>query len=283
MKLNLEKIPVLKQITKEEFVENYLKKQRPVVVKNFSQDWPAYQKWNLDYMKEIAGDKQVPLHDSRPIEAKKFNQPHAYMKMNEYVDLLKEKPTDFRIFLWNILKEIPALQKDFEYPDLGITFLKSLPTLFFGGFKSYTYMHYDIDLANIFHFHFEGKKQCILFDQEQSKYLYKLPNTLRTHGDIDFSDPDVKKWPELKNAKGHIANLEHGDMLYIPEGYWHYMKYITPGFSMSLRSIPKTPKYLAKAVYNIAVMMPVENIMRRTMGEKWIAWKNNHAEKKSYA
>lgn len=275
MKLNLEKIDVIEDISKEEFIQNYLKKQKPVVLKNISKDWAAYKKWDLEYMKEIAGDKQVPLYDNRPIEAKKFNQPHAKMKMTEYVDLLKREPTNYRIFLWNILKEIPSLQNDFKYPDFGISFLKSLPTLFFGGFNSYTFMHYDIDLANIFHFHFEGKKECILFDQDQTKYLYKLPNTLRTHSDIDFSNPDYEKWPNLKKAKGHIANLEHGDMLYIPEGYWHYMKYKTPGFSMSLRSIPKTPKYLAKAVYNVAVMMPVENIMRRTMGDKWIKWKIN--------
>ena len=68
-------------------------------------------------------------------------------------------------------------------------------------------------------------------------------------------------------------------MLYIPEGYWHYMKYITPGFSMSLRSIPKTPKNFLKALYNILIMIPIENIMRRTLGKKWIDWKNNKTTK----
>ena len=88
--------------------------------------------------------------------------------------------------------------------------------LFFGGGNSHTFMHYDIDLANIFHFHFEGKKQCILFSQSETKYLYKVPHSLITREDIDFADPDLDKWPALKNAKGHIANLEHGQVLYIP-------------------------------------------------------------------
>ena len=34
----------------------------------------------------------------------------------------------------------------------------------------------------------------------------------------------------------------------MPEGYWHYMKYITPGFSMSLRALPRRPKPLKSAV-----------------------------------
>ncbi|GGF80806.1 cupin-like domain-containing protein [Wenyingzhuangia marina] len=278
--MKLEEIDVLSEMSKEEFIQNYFKPQKPVIVKNYSKDWPAFNKWSLAYMKEIAGDKIVPLYDDRPVDPKaKFNSPHSKMKMSDYVDLLKKEPTKFRIFLWNILKEIPVLQDDFKYPDVGLTFIKSLPTLFFGGYDSYTFMHYDIDLANIFHFHFEGKKQCILFDQQQNKYMYKVPNSLMTLREIDFSNPDLEKFPALKNASGYIANLEHGDMLYIPEGYWHYMKYITPGFSMSLRTIAKKPSNVAKAVYNIVVMRNVENLMRKTLGEKWMNWKYQKAKK----
>ncbi|WP_438976623.1 cupin-like domain-containing protein [Polaribacter sp.] len=278
MSLNLSQIDRVATITKEEFLQNYFKPQKPVVIERFIEDWPAYKKWNLDYMKEVAGDKVVPLYDDRPVDYKDgFNEPHAKMKMSEYVDLLKREPTKFRIFLWNILNEVPILQKDFSYPDFGLRLMKGLPMLFFGGTDSYTFMHYDIDLANIFHFHFEGKKQVILFDQQQNKHLYKIPYSLITREDIDFSNPDFDKWPALKNAKGYITNLEHGNVLYMPEGYWHYMKYITPGFSMSLRAIARNPKNLGKAIYNVFVMRSIDNVMRRIKGQKWIDWKNNKA------
>jgi len=283
MNMNLVEVDRVKTITKQDFINNYFKPQKPVVIEEQILDWPAYNKWSLDYMKTIAGDKVVPLYDDRPVDYKDgFNEPHATMKMSEYVDLLKREPTKYRIFLWNILKEIPALQKDYLFPDLGLKLMKGLPMLFFGGRDSYTFMHYDIDLANIFHFHFEGKKQCILFDQNQSKYLYKIPNSLISREDIDFNNPDFDKWPALKNAKGHKTYLEHGNILYMPEGYWHYMRYITPGFSMSLRSIPKNPINLMKAVYNIIVMRSTDNIMRRLRGQKWIDWKNNYAIKRTH-
>ena len=282
MSLNLSQIDRVATITKEEFLQNYFKPQKPVVIERFIEDWPAYKKWNLDYMKEVAGDKVVPLYDDRPVDYKDgFNEPHAKMKMSEYVDLLKREPTKFRIFLWNILNEVPILQKDFSYPDFGLRLMKGLPMLFFGGTDSYTFMHYDIDLANIFHFHFEGKKQVILFDQQQNKHLYKIPYSLITREDIDFSNPDFDKWPALKNAKGYITNLEHGNVLYMPEGFWHYMKYITPGFSMSLRAIARNPKNLGKAIYNVFVMRSIDNVMRRIKGQKWIDWKNNKAIEKT--
>ncbi|MAO16125.1 MAG: cupin [Muricauda sp.] len=278
MKLNLEQIPREKTLSKREFIQKYFKPQKPVVIERFIEDWPAYAKWNLDYMKEIAGDKEVPLYDDRPVKHDEgFNEPHAKMKMADYVELLKSGPTKYRIFLWNILKEVPELQKDFSYPDFGLRLMKGLPMLFFGGEDSYTFMHYDIDLANIFHFHFEGKKQCILYSQSETKFLYKIPHSLITREDIDFADPDIKKWPALKHAKGHVTNLEHGNVLYIPEGYWHHMKYITPGFSMSLRSIPRKPKNFGQAVYNIFVMRHFDNLMRKLKGQEWIDWKNEKA------
>ncbi|GGH36840.1 cupin [Mangrovimonas yunxiaonensis] len=283
MKLQLKEIPRVRNINKADFIKHYYKPQKPVVIERFIEDWPAFSKWNLDYMKAVAGEKTVPLYDDRPVShSDGFNEPHAKMNMGDYIDLLKKEPTRYRIFLWNILKEVPQLRQDFSYPNLGISFMKGLPMLFFGGKNSYTFMHYDIDLANIFHFHFEGKKEVILFDQSQNKHLYKVPFSLITREDIDFSNPDFNQWPALKHAKGLVTELNHGEVLYIPEGYWHYMKYVTPGFSMSLRSIAKRPKNLGKALYNIFIMRHLDNFMRRLKGQRWIDWKNAQAIAKTH-
>ncbi|GAA0713027.1 hypothetical protein GCM10009430_04190 [Aquimarina litoralis] len=278
MGLNLEEISRVKTITKEEFLRDYFIPQKPVVIERLIEDWPAFQKWNLDYINEVAGDKEVPLFDDRPINSEfKFNEPHASMKMNAYVDLLKQKPTNYRIFLYNLLKEVPALQKDFKYPKIGLKFLKKMPFLFFGGGGSKVFMHYDIDLANIFHFHFHGEKQCILFPPSETKFLYKVPHALISHQQIDFSNPDFEKWPALKKAKGYVTHLTHGETLYMPEGYWHHMTYLTPGFSMSIRSVPKKLSNFMQATYNVFFMRHFDNFMRSRRGQKWMDYKNNKA------
>ncbi|WP_117173373.1 cupin-like domain-containing protein [Mariniflexile rhizosphaerae] len=283
MSLNLQDIPRVKTITKEDFLKHYFKPQKPVVIERFIDHWPAYSKWNLDYMKTVGGEITVPLYDDRPVDYKDgFNEPHTKMRLADYIDLLKSEPTKYRIFLWNAIKEIPLLQNDFTFPDFGLRLMKGIPMLFFGGRDSYTFMHYDIDLANIFHFHFEGKKQIILFDQNQNKYLYKVPHALITREDIDFANPDFEKWPLLKKAQGYQTELNHGEVLYMPEGYWHYMRYITPGFSMSLRAMARNPKNFGKAIYNIVVMRNFDNAMRRMKGQKWIDWKNQQAITKTH-
>ena len=264
-------------------MNGFFKPQRPVVIEKAIEDWPAYSKWSLDYIREVAGDKMVPLYDDRPVDYKEgFNEPHARMRMEDYIDLLKREPTRYRIFLWNILREVPHLQEDFEYPDFGLRLMKGLPMLFFGGRDSYTFMHYDIDLANIFHFHFEGRKEVILFPQTENRFLYKVPHSLITHESIDFADPDTDRWPALKQARGYKTHLEHGEVLYMPEGYWHYMRYITPGFSMSLRAIARNPANLGRALYNVLIMRHYDNLMRRVRGQKWIDWKNEQAIERTH-
>ncbi len=276
--MKLDEIPRVGTITKEDFIQHYFKPQKPVVLERAVVDWPAFDKWNLDYMCKVAGEKTVPLYDDRPVNHEDgFNEPHAEMKMADYVQLLKSEPTRYRIFLWNILKEVPELQQDFDFPDFGLKIKKKLPMLFFGGRDSYTFMHYDIDLSNIFHFHFEGKKECILFPPSETKYLYKVPHSLITHEAIDFSNPDLVKWPSLQRASGYRTQLNHGEMLYMPEAYWHYMKYLTPGFSMSLRSWPKNPLNFAKGLYNIFVMRYFDVLMRKLRGQQWIDHKNSEA------
>lgn len=283
MKLNLVEIPRVKTISKEDFYNNYVKKQKPLVIEQLTADWPAYEKWKLEYIKEISGNEIVPLYDDRPVSYEDgFNEAHASMKLSEYVDLLLSKPTNYRIFAYNFLNKLPTLKKDYKWPDLGLKLIKQLPMLFFGGEGSKVFMHYDIDYPNILHFHFHGKKQCILFAPSETPYLYKVPHALISKEDIDFDNPDFENYPALAKAQGLICDLNHGEMLYMPEGYWHYMKYVTAGFSMSFRAYPRRISSLLKAGYNLVIMRHYDGLMRKWKGQAWIDYKNEEAVRRTH-
>ena len=278
MLMQLKEIERVKTITKKDFYNTYFKTQTPVVIEHLIDDWPAYSKWNLSYINEVAGEKTVPLYDDRPVSHKDgFNEAHTKMKMSDYINLLESKPTNYRIFLYNLMKEVPQLYSDFKWPEIGLRLVKQLPMLFFGGENAKVFMHFDIDYSNILHIHFHGKKRCILFAPDQTNYLYKVPYSLIAREDIDFDNPDFQKFPKLKEAKGFVCELNHGETLYMPEGYWHYMKYVTPGFSMSLRAFPNQPKNLIKAFYNVFIMRHFDVMMRKMKGQRWIDYKNEKA------
>jgi Cupin-like domain len=90
---------------------------------------------------------------------------------------------------------------------------------------------------------------------------------------------NFEKFPALKYAKPLYADLSHREMLYMPEGYWHYLKYLSPGFSMSLRSLATKPKNLIEGLSNLFIIRNIDNIMRKKGKQKWIDYRDEKAMK----
>tara|TARA_R110000868_G_scaffold21614_12_gene89593 strand:- start:16567 stop:17433 length:867 start_codon:yes stop_codon:yes gene_type:complete len=269
-------IPITRvnNISKEDFINNFYKTQRPVLIENLTFDWPARKYWNIDYIQERAGEQIVPLYNNVPTKGKQNSAaPAMEMKLYDYLEILKNQPTDLRIFFYNILDKMPELIKDIRYPDIGLKFFKRLPVMFFGGKGSVVLPHYDMDLSDLLHFHFHGHKSVLLFPPEQTKYLYKVPFSVHNLESINMDEPDFEKYPALKKAEGLYIEMKHGDALYMPSGYWHYIKYMDGGFSITLRALPKHPKLLAKTLGNLFFMRPFENTMRKIWGQKWVDFK----------
>ncbi len=283
MKLDLQDIPRVKGITKGNFMKDYFRPQLPVVFEDLSADWPATQKWNFEYFREKAGDIVVPLYDGKPAKGhQKSHGPAMKIKMRDYIDILKKGPTDLRMFFFNLLQNVPELVKDFRYPDLGVKFFKKLPVLFVGGEGGKVVMHYDMDLANNFHFNFAGEKRVILYPPEETKYLYKVPHSIVSMEIIDMDKPDLEKYPALAMAKGYEVTLKHGEALFIPSKWWHFIKYESPCLSLTLRSLPTSPKRILEVLNNLLVIRNYDNLMRRLKGQEWIDHKNLMAIKNTH-
>ncbi len=275
---HIKTIPVerVRNISKKDFIEKYYKPQKPVLIEGLTQNWEAFQKWNLDYIQQHAGNQIVPLYNNKPTKGKQNSaEPATEMKMADYIELIKTKPTDLRIFFYDLKVKLPELLQDFEYPDIGLKFFKRLPVLFFGGEGSEVLPHYDMDLADLVHFHFQGTKSVTLFAPNQTKYLYKIPFAVHNLESIDLDNPDFGKHPALQYLEGIQATMKHGDALYMPSGYWHYIKYLDGGFSMTLRAFPRNFGRLGNMLYNVFFMRHFENLMRKSFGQKWIDYKEN--------
>jgi hypothetical protein len=283
MKFDLSQIDCVDDISKEDFEKNYLNARRPLIIKNMAKTWPAYEKWSMDYMKTVVGDKLVPLYDSSKADpSKPINASAAEMKFGDYIDLIKSKPTDLRIFLFDPIKQAPKLLEDYIAPkNLMGGFLDSYPNMFFGGKGSVTFLHYDIDMAHIFHTHFNGRKHVILFENKWKERLYQIPYATYALEDYDVENPDFNKFPALKGVKGIEAYLEHGDTLFMPTGYWHWMKYLDGSFSISLRAWDKSWAVKAKSLYNLTIQRKFDDFMKGNFRDKYMAWKERLAIKRA--
>ena len=286
MGLHLKPIDVVEDISEQDFREKYLKPRKPVVIRNMARKWPAYQKWTMDYMKEVVGDVEVPLYDSSKADpSAPINASAAKMKFGDYIDLIQEKPTDLRIFLFDPIKSAPKLLQDYISPkDLMGGFLDKYPNMFFGGKGSVTFLHFDIDMAHIFHTHFNGRKHILLFDYKWKERLYQIPYATYALEDYDISNPDFEKFPALDGVEGIECFLEHGDTLFMPTGWWHWMKYLDGSFSISLRAWYKSWAVKAHSLWNLTVQRNFDNFMKRRYKKRYMDWKEKKAvERANYA
>jgi hypothetical protein len=191
------------------------------------------------------------------------------MRVADFVERLRAGERDLRIFFLRVVAELPELTADFTYPDLGLRFFDKLSVLFVGGRGARVQMHFDIDRADILLCHFGGKKRVILFAPEQTRHLYRVPFSFSALHGVDPALPDYERFPALARARGEIAELRHGDALYIPPGYWHYVLYDEIGLSLSLRALPRRPRDLLAAFTNIVGLRTVDGLMRRVLGQRW--------------
>jgi hypothetical protein len=274
--MELQAIERRSNLSREEFIENYLIPKKPVIFTDLIKDWPARDKWTFDWLKENHGDLEVPLIDKNYHDPKKYFQIAKKMPFGEYLDLIQGGPVDLRIFLFDIFKKIPELANDIRYPTIMDGFIKSYKFMFFGGQDSVTSMHYDMDCSNVFLTQFQTRKKVILFGPDQSTLLYKHPYTVMSH--FDPENPDYEKYPAAKNLKGYEGVFSHGETVFIPSLWWHHIRYVEGGFSLALRANDNFLTTLKGGMY-LARHTIVDRGMTKVFGAKWKEWKESTAYK----
>ena len=278
--MQLKPVPTVNSIEPEVFKKEFYEPGIPLIIKDLSKSWPAYEKWNWDYFKSLAGDKRVPIYNNVKSDAyTPINKADDYKTFGEYIDMIRQGPAGWRIFLFNIFDHAPQLIQDFTWPDhLMKGFLKKYPMLFTGGQTSITHMHFDIDLSHILHTQFMGKKRVLLFPFQEQHKLYRKPFEVLSLADFSHyhegnGTPDYEQFPALRFANGYDVVLEHGDTLFMPAGYWHHMEYLESGFAMSLRAFQPSFAGKLKGAWNLVGMRSIDTLMKKTAPKWWYEMK----------
>ncbi|MBA4197025.1 MAG: transcriptional regulator [Chitinophaga sp.] len=279
--MNLKAVDVVEHINGSDFKNKYYNTSTPVIIKGLAKQWPAYNKWNWSFFKELVGDKKVALYNNVKSDAyTPINTADDYKTFGEYIDMISAGPAGWRIFLFNIFDHAPQLINDFTWPDELMTgFVKRYPMLFTGGQGAITHMHFDIDVSHILHTQFVGRKRVLLFPYKEQHKLYRKPFEVLSlvdfsnYYDAEKSKVDYEKFPALKNAEGYDFILEHGDTLFMPAGYWHHMEYLDSGFAMSLRAMQNSLGGKLNGVWNLFGMRSIDTVMKKTLPHPWYNWK----------
>ena len=266
------KVDTLDTIDQRTFVENYLKQQKPFVLKGLASGTAAGKKWDLDYMKFVLGNVEVDVFNNQIKSDTAYTRGNQKMIFSDFIEMIrKPEPTHIRLFLFNGFKHAPKLRNEFPCPIFYKGILDKIGFMFFGGKSTDVRMHYDIDMSNVLHTQFAGKKRVILLSPENGVLLYKLP--FNTFTLIDASNPNFDKYPALKYVKGYDITLNDGDTLFMPSGFWHYMIYQEGGFAVTYRKIAQSPKLVCDGVMNLTLRLWFDKIMSAMLKSKWSNYK----------
>jgi len=232
----------------QEFVDNYMLKKRPVVIKGGVAQWPAVGKWDVGYLKEKVGHitLDLPFH----------HRGDKQWSIGDFLSSLDgpHKANDnTRRYLTNanIAKYFPQLKSDVEpycnyglpdwssspYLPKDIGFHNYLVELLLGGESSGFPLHYDRGNMHAYLCQIAGRKKAVLLPPSEAKYVYPIQGNINVSSINDIWNPDYEKYPLLKQAKSFHVTLEPGDILYIPERWWHSTYNIDVSIGVTFNSV----------------------------------------------
>lgn len=274
-------VPRYDHLSAPDFRRSFLAPGRPVIMRSFAAGWPALTRWRFDEFARAHGALRVPVvAEAFANSGRAYTSADRYLRFDQYLTAIQREPSRLRMFLFNVRRRLPDLCKDFDYPDHARRWAKSRPYLFFGGASASVDVHYDADLAHVFLTQFEGRKRVLLFGPEHSPNLYRHPLTVSCN--VDVANPDFERYPRLAAVQGYECLLGHGDTLFIPSGWWHYIAYLDSGFSLSLRSFEVGPGRRLRGLGQVLSLALLDAGMTRLLGAaRWYAAKERMAHRRA--
>lgn len=231
-------IPVSRDLSPEEFLQEYVFKRKPILIKGALKDWKALQ-WTPEYLKQVAGSQKLSYRTEEGVAQGKFG---------DLIDLIfhTDKPAPYLRNI-DLERDLPTLARDirplrycsrnwrnhvFMPRHWPAEVRKGLYEVFISRKnQSFPYLHIDYWGMSGFLAQLYGRKEVILFPTEDSKYLYPMATNPLKSSIREFDNPDYETFPEFRHARQYRVVLEPGDLLFNP-GWWHTTKTLAPSITV---------------------------------------------------
>lgn len=203
------------------FIEKYLKKNRPLLMRGAAKASPAFKLWNDAYLRS----KTPPGKDGNVFveHGKKENRSDPSGDMNFGDFLLKYNTSD--IYMVNhvptFLKQDLIMPFSIQCDSFNKSFADAVMWFSSGGTKSV--LHND-NYENI-NCLYRGRKRLVFINATKYKSLTeKLIDDKHGHSSVDVEKVDLEKYPFFAGMEFNIVEMDPGDCLYIPLLWYHHVE-----------------------------------------------------------
>jgi ribosomal protein L16 Arg81 hydroxylase len=238
------------QLSREEFVERYVRGCRPVVITRLARDWPALQRGSPQDLKQRFGHLEVEVQAERradpQYEVNKL-QHRRRLRLGDFVDqVLAAGPSNDHYLTANneLLRRpefAPLLQDIGSLPDYcDASQLPNSCSFWFGPAGTVTPLHHDTLM--LFHTQVVGRKRWRFVSPLETPKLY---NYYDVYSPVDIDRPDLNRYPDFGQVKVLDVIVEPGETMFLPLGWWHQVTALdlSLSFSFSNPAVPNTFSY----------------------------------------
>ena len=234
----------------EEFVEEYLRKNKPVVLKNAASYWR--ERWTPQWLKERFGTRKVVVETD---EVFVHDKTQKTILLAELVDIVLSDSQEFRLRSMSFLSQVPELLQEFEeHSDFERLYLRGV-----GGPKrafwitpngNATLLHHDTFFDNL-NVQVFGRKRFIMMPPSSYKSLYVH---LFSESPLDPRQVPRDKFPRFTGVDLAEAVVESGDIMFVPQFWWHFV--ISEGICINVNSWIRTTPQAVRAVTSQIPLAP---------------------------
>ncbi|KAJ9451908.1 JmjC domain-containing protein F [Diplonema papillatum] len=230
----------------DRFVSDFYKKERPVVLAGDPEvaAWPALERWvDPAYLLSVAGWRTVPIElgSKRKGTWREATEVFRDFVLNRLCASAEDSVVEPAYLAQHeLLKQISALSKDITLPSALNGVVEEdqvIINCWIGTADTVTELHKD-SFDNLF-VQVAGYKYVRLYAPAQAKRLYVSKrgcSGAEAQGNcsaVRCEAEDYSQYPLAEDAQYLECVLGPGEALFIPEGWFHYLRALTPSISVN--------------------------------------------------
>jgi hypothetical protein len=244
-------VPLLHRPSPAGFRRRHANRGRPALLQGLAGLWPAVSRWSPEFFRKALPDASV-----RYIEREAAPPPSMLelargrrrvdASLGEFVERMTLEDGRLRYLIFSTLvQDHLELRKDLgslapyqlseRLPRSLRRGLVQEPLFWMGPRSVFSPIHFDA-VDNLF-VQVHGHKEWRLWPPSQSRNVYYPfdghPDEFLNWSPVDPERPDPERFPLFAEAEPLRVTVAPGDVLYVPAGWWHVVRYDEPAISLT--------------------------------------------------
>lgn len=223
--------------------------RQPILVRGLTDEWAASE-WTFDRLREVAGDRVVTVLLDLParggVLAGGQESYERTMPFGDFLDRAEQPGAPCYLGYTRPTELIPGYENAFDFGPMTPAGPEPTDTrLWIGSAGTCSGLHSDLK-DNVFA-QIRGQKRVILVPFNQTHLVYPFLDNI-VNSQVDPEHPDLERFPRFASAGVLTCLVQPGDVLFIPKGWWHYLRSESPSISINHWFGPQIPARVFLAI-----------------------------------